>query len=244
MPPRTYSSPVSDDDILAVFAPHAQLKAHTVLRLVGLPRTRARIVAAQLRRLARPPHCRLVELAPPIIAVHRNPYYALTTSSLPAASASALTAEQLIFSSPSTDANIHDTTINTLNAGSVEVKEPLTAVLRVHHTDTSSTAPMSQDDSGREGAACDASPCLHVPARPPCCICHSTDATVVFLPCKHQLSCASCWVSAKKSQSSVHNRKERTRMELAETGTKRAPFQAQCLWCKQAVQDEIHPFVS
>ena len=241
MPPRMYSSPVSDDDLLAVFAPHAQLKAHTVLRLVGLPRTRARIVAAQLRRLARPPHSRLVELAPLIIAVHRNPYYSLAASSPPAAEACA---EQLTSSTPSTDANTHDTTVSTLNMDNAEWKEAATAVLCAHHTDDDSTAPVPPEDSEQGGIVCDASSCAHVPARPPCCICHSADATVVFLPCRHQLSCASCWVSAKQSQRSIHNRKERTRMELAETDTKRAPFQAQCLWCKQAVRDEIHPFVS
>lgn len=241
MPRRTYSSPVSDDNLLAVFTSHAQLKANTVLRLVGLPRTRARIVAAQLRRLARPPHYRLVEIAPPVIAVHRNPYYTLAAPSLPAAEACA---ERQVPSTPSTDANIHDSTVSTLKADNTELKEASTAVLYAHHADDDSTAPMSQDESTEGEVACDASSCAHVPARPPCCICHSADATVVFLPCKHQLSCASCWVSAKTSQHSIHNRKERTRMELAETGTKRAPFIAQCLWCKQAVRDEIHPFVS
>ena len=104
---------------------------------------------------------------------------------------------------------------------------------------------MPHDKSeGGETACDDAACCSCATARPPCCICVSADATVVFLPCKHQLSCVSCWDSAKNSQRSIHNRKERTRMELAAAGAKRAPFHARFPWCQQVVQDEIHPFVS
>ena len=88
------------------------------------------------------------------------------------------------------------------------------------------------------------SPSPHLPSRPPCSVCHCMDATVVFLPCKHQLSCSACWESAKRQQRSIHNRKERTRMELAGAGARRARFQPHCLWCQQSVQEEIHPFIS
>ena len=81
MPPRTYISPVSDDAIIAVFDPTAQLKATTVLRLLGLRRSRQRIIGAQLRRLSCPPQQRLVEVSPPAIAVYRNPFYSLAASS-------------------------------------------------------------------------------------------------------------------------------------------------------------------
>ena len=75
IPPRTYLSPVSDDSIIAVFDLTAQLKAATVLRLLGLRCSRQRIIDARLRRLSHPPQQRLVESSPSAIAVHRNPFY-------------------------------------------------------------------------------------------------------------------------------------------------------------------------
>ena len=45
--------------------------------------------------------------------------------------------------------------------------------------------------------------------------------TVVFLPCKHQLSCRACWESAKKGERAAHNRNERLRMQLTSAGVKR-----------------------
>ena len=54
-----------------------------------------------------------------------------------------------------------------------------------------------------------------------CSICNSADTTVVFLLCKHQLSCRVCWESAKKGERAVHNTNERLRIQLAGAGVKR-----------------------
>jgi hypothetical protein len=238
MPPRTYTSPVCDDAIIAVFDPTAQLKATTVLRLLKLRRSRQRIIDAQLRRLSRSPHNRLVEVAPAAIAVHRNPFYSLaapvTRAALPPAPAS-------LIASNGTEADItrdndpppHPGAPADDGCGSPEPE--LTA------DDGKGTDALNESDPSPQTPS---PPSPHPPSRPLCSVCHSADATVVFMPCKHQLSCPSCWGRAKKQQQRVHNRKERTRMELADTGAQRAFFQARCLWCQQGVQDEIHPFVS
>jgi hypothetical protein len=253
MPPRAYISPVSDDAVIAVFNPNSQLKATTVLRLLGLRRSRQRIIDAQLRRLSRPPHNRLVEIPPPAIAVHRNPYYTLAATSAPASPPPA----------PHSPINSKN---NADGQGSINEDEPppqpaSAPLLFAPRCDHDSRSPEPQramqligdDDCNDDDDAlkeidpppqADSSPPPHPAARPPCSVCHSVDATVVFLPCKHQLSCAPCWESAKKHQRSIHNRKKRSRMELADAGAQRARFQAHCPWCQQNVQEEIHPFVS
>ena len=224
MPRRLYISPVSDDDVVAVFRVNGQLKANTVLRLVGLPRTRARILATQLQRLSHTPYHRLVEIAPPAIAKHRNPYYALALSS------------------PSTDrfdagavdnaAVPHDNGCTSSRTTATDTASMCSSLL----TENSPVAPC--------GHTADDDDNTPVPSRPLCNICHAMDPTVVFMPCKHQLSCTTCWDNAKKRQRSVHNRNERLRMQLADSRTRRALFRPVCPWCQQAVVEEIHPFMS
>ena len=220
MPRRLYISPISDDDVVAVFRVNGQLKANTVLRLVGLPRTRARIIATQLQRLSRAPYHRLVEIAPLAIAKHRNPYYSLALSS------------------PSTDrvdAGAVDHAAVPHDNGSTSSRTTATDAASPCASPLTEDSPHTADDDDNTPVA---------PSRPLCNICHAVDPTVVFLPCKHQLSCTTCWDSAKKRQRSVHNRNERTRMQLADAGTRRAPFRSVCPWCQQVVVEEIHPFVS
>jgi hypothetical protein len=93
MPPRVFLSPVSDNQVVAVFDQHVQLKAATVVRLLHLRRSRQRIIEAHLRRLSRPPLCRLVELPSPPTERQRHPLYALAQpvdeASLPLADSSA-----------------------------------------------------------------------------------------------------------------------------------------------------------
>jgi hypothetical protein len=238
MPPRIYTSPVSDDAIIAVFDPAAQLKASTVLRLLGLRRSRQRIIDAQLRRLSRSPNNRLVEIAPPAIAVHRNPFYSLAA---PVTRAALPSAQDLLTASNGTEADITRDNGPPPQPGGAADDGCRSPEPELSADDGNDTDALNESDPSPQGPS---PPSPHPPSRPPCSVCHSADATVVFLPCKHQLSCPSCWGSAKKQQQRVHNRKERARMELAETGAQRALFQARCLWCQQGVQDEIHPFVS
>ena len=335
MPPRKYTSPVSDDTIVAVFDAnrYTQHKATTVLRLLGLRRSRQRIINAHLRRLARPPYNRLVEVSPPVIAVHRNPFYSLATAAVPTPAGPSLTPDALITSNDTTtnntpsplllqlppqapranndyrcteaerflplttaDADGQDDRVvvkivPSLQPSSLPSPHPLPSrpPCSVCHSADAPAAPKVEDaaditrddeSSPQTGAedhyrSHEAEPITTAdddnrydsdtvreinqsllfqgpslpsphppPSRPPCSICHSADATVVFLPCKHQLSCPPCWESAKKRQLSVHNRKERVRMELADAGARRVLFQPRCLWCQQGVQDEIHPFIS
>lgn len=222
MPRRLYISPVSDDDVVAVFHINAQLKANTVLRLVGLPRTRARIIAAQLHRLARAPYHRLVEITPPVIAKHRNPYYTLAHSS------------------PATER--FDAAVVDYDAAVPQEKDSTSSRTTAADIASSSASPSTETPCAYTADDNDNTPV--VSSRPLCNICHAVDPTVVFLPCKHQLSCTTCWDSAKKRQCTVHNRNERTRMQLADAVAKRTPFRPVCPWCQQAVAEEIHPFVS
>ena len=250
MPARNYTSPVSDDAIAAVFDSTAQLKATTVLRLLGLRRSRQRIIDAQLRRLSRPPQQRLVEVSPPAIAVHRNPFYRLAAAAARTPAVSSPTPDSIITGN-SNDGSRADITRDDkfslpLLASRIDdecrsAEHQRVMPLTTADNNTEDHGAVKEIDPSLQAPS---SPSAHPPSRPPCSVCHSVDATVVFLPCKHQLSCPACWESAKKRQRSIHSRKERLRMELADAGVQRVRFQAHCLWCQQGVQEEIHPFVS
>ena len=80
MPPRHYLPAASDDTVLALFRPPiSQLKATQLVRLLGLSRSRRRIVHTQLRRLAQ--EGRLLEL-PSLSTRYNQPAYSLPPASL------------------------------------------------------------------------------------------------------------------------------------------------------------------
>jgi hypothetical protein len=260
MPARSYSSPVADEAVLAVFDASARLKAVTVCRLLGVRRSRQRVIDTQLRRLCSPPHSRLVEIAAPEFAAHRRPCYALAAAPL------SLTPAKQTPTTPAPDSHIACTRAEAeAEAGSScpmsTTSEPgcALAALPVHddankvNGDTGVKQSEPQSTSALcvplsplspYGRASPDPPSVYRPGRPPCGVCHSEDATVVFLPCRHQLSCVACWDQGKHRQRIVYNRRERLRRELAEAAAQRMAFQPQCLWCQQPVQTEVHPFTS
>ena len=84
MAPRHYPPAVSDDVILALFhCPTLRFKAAQIVRLLGLKRSKRRIVESQLRRLAVKGH--LVD-HPALSTRYTQPEYSLPAATPPAAS--------------------------------------------------------------------------------------------------------------------------------------------------------------
>ena len=233
MPPRSFPAIVPDSCIIELFTtPRTLLKAHRVLLLLGLPRSKIRNIQSALRRLVK--QGALIELSP-LSSAQRHPLYARSpnihfrTSSIGSSSADALDGIQAtpvknkahapcVAMAPATPSDCNP------NPDPVTVVQSQCAVL-----------PADISAAAEDGATT---------RQPTCVVCRESWPTEVLLPCRHQACCQTCWVGWGVRERSVHNRRERLRRELGARGVVRAVFRPRCPICMDVVEQVISPYTN
>ena len=234
MPPRSFPAVASDSCILALFIdPGKRLKAHRVLLLLCLPRSKVRNIESALRRLA----CcgALVELSSPSSA-QRHPLYARspTSTSLAHASSSASSAASPVD-------GIQATPVAEVQSACVSTTLVLPSAC------CTSPAAMTILHSQCIVLPADGSASAHEETKPPqpmCVVCRESWPTEVLLPCRHQACCKACWSGCVIRERSVHNKRERLKRELGARGHVRCVFRPRCPVCMIAVDEVISPYTN
>ena len=228
--PRSFPVITADSRILELFATSSsQMKAHRVLLLLRLPRSKIRNIQSALRRLAR--SGALVELSS-LSSAQPHPLYALVPPTAIASYAS---------KPADVDQSMHSTTdespstcVQTAPTSSSESTGPVTVT-----TSSVLTQPtvLPADDRAEITEETEV-------RQPVCAICGETWPTEVLLPCRHQACCKTCWSGCVVRERSVHNRHERLKRELGARGLVRSVFRPRCPICMVAVDNVISPYTN
>ena len=215
MPPRTFPPAASDSSILALFLTSTtQLKAHRVLSLLHIQRSKIRSIASSLRRLAQ--DGALVELVSSS-AAFPHPIYMLAPRA------------QLDDAAPQ-------------HASTIARSACSDHLLAAGPPQTPSPAIEAAIEAQREGA--DGADQVATAQAPLCAVCRECWPTEVLLPCRHQPCCKACWQKCVDRERSVHRKQERLKHELGPRGVLRSSFLPRCPVCMVAVEDVISPYIS
>ena len=259
MPPRSFPAVVSDSCILELFAsPSMRLKAHRVLHLLGLPRSKVRNIQSALRRLAR--SGALVELSSPSPS-QRHPLYARSpiilshTSGSVNGAADTVGDSQTIIATEALSTSSHISGPFGRTADTVEDMHATPAVTAqsacvLTRLVTSSVCRASLEAVSIPNTQCvvlQTDDCASAeeksrPSQPMCVVCRESWPTEVLLPCRHQACCKTCWSRCVVRERTIHNRRERLKRELGARGHVRAVFRARCPVCMAAVDEVISPY--
>ena len=232
MPPRSFPAIVPDSCILELFTtPSKQLKAHRVLLLLGLARSKARNIQSALRRLAK--QGALVELPSPSSA-QRHPLYALPLLSIShthaTSSADVLddirTASNDVICTPAPTEPPLPSVDSTFSSGAItDIVQPSSTVLLAEK----SAAAEAEEATSQH---------------PVCAVCRESWPTEVLLPCRHQACCKACWLVCTLRERKIHNKRERLKRELGARGVVRCAFRPRCPICMSAVEEVISPYTN
>jgi hypothetical protein len=220
MPPRSFPAIVPDRRILEVFATSKMpLKAHRVMHLLGLPRSKIRNIQSALQRLAR-----IGQLVEQVSLSEAQPHHLYTRSST---DVPCLASAQAPDQSKPVDACL-DTTCAT--TASPTPCDPVAF-------NTESQLMMAAMDGVEVGGG-------NTTPAPVCVVCRDSWPTEVLLPCRHQACCRACWTAAVARELSVHKKHERLKRELGPSDRERCAFLPRCPVCRVAVKDVISPYTN
>ena len=227
MPPRSFPAVTPDSRILEQFTTsRTQLKAHRVLVLLGLPRSKIRNIQSALQRLAR--HGALIEL-PSASPAHPHPPYARPAP--PGILSHASSCADAVGNIQTTPAEEPSTCATTTLAASADgTGRDAVAIVQLK------PAMLPTEDSVAEEDI--------KPQQPVCAVCRESWPTEVLLPCRHQACCKTCWSGCVIRERVIHNRNERLKRELGARGQVRSAFLPRCPICMVAVNEVISPYTN
>jgi hypothetical protein len=268
---RVFTSPVTPAEITAVLEKRGiPLQASTIRSLLLLPPSRRRVIETQLERLT----ANGVLQSSAGYGKFKNPFYSLTLTTNTTASAPLRSpSPSLPPSLPSSPVRQPDSQYSErlLGDGPSSPRRPI-AVLNDSDGDNEvveftppppsrlkpppTTAPpppqpssSSSSWAGEEERKADPLVSVVLPPDVPgltCCLCRlpKERGLLLFLPCKHQQSCESCWDREKGRQMAVVGRMDRARHELSNDhlSSARMTRYPRCPFCKKDVHEVIHPF--
>jgi hypothetical protein len=223
MPPRSFPAIVPDRRILEVFATSKMpLKAHRVMHLLGLPRSKIRNIQSALQRLAR-----IGQLVEQVSLSEAQPHH-LYTRSLPdvPCPASAHAPDQ---SKPVLDVCLDTTCATTASP------TPCNPVEEMFNTESQSMM------AAMDGVAVEVE---NTTPAPLCVVCRDSWPTGVLLPCRHQACCKACWLAAVARERRIHKKHERLKRELGPSDRERCAFLPRCPVCRVAVEDVVSPYTN
>lgn len=225
--PRSFPAISADSCILEQFTnSSSQMKAHRVLLLLRLPRSKIRNIQSGLRRLAR--SGALVELSS-LSSAQPHPLYARVPPTAIASYASKpADVDQSMHTTTDESPSTCETTAPTSSPDSTSAVTTSPVLTQSTVLPADDRAEIKEETEVRQ---------------PVCAVCGEIWPTEV-LPCRHQACCKTCWQGCVVRERSVHNRHERLKRELGARGLVRSVFRPRCPICMVAVDNVISPYTN
>ena len=226
--PRSFPAITADSCILELFTNScSQMKAHRVLLLLRLPRSKIRNIQSALRRLAR--SGALVELSS-LSSAQPHPLYARVPPTAIASYASKpADVDQSMHTTTDESPSTCETTAPTSSSDSTSAVTTSPVLTQLTVLPADDRAEIKEETEVRQ---------------PVCAVCGEIWPTEVLLPCRHQACCKTCWQGCVVRERNVHNRRERLKRELGACGLVRSVFRPRCPICMAAVDDVISPYTN